>query len=101
MLLRGLAQFACELVKDCRGQESCLPDGVRSISRRGQTIEMGDLSETIRFDNEGTGIMLLDKALKQWGCDDGDMYAYFNPMLMDNPRVWEWWGIEPATPVGA
>jgi len=36
MLLRGLAQFACELVKDCRGQESCLPDGVRSISRRGQ-----------------------------------------------------------------
>lgn len=68
MLLLALAEFVGNIVKECQGQDSCLPQGVKSITRRGITMDVGDqFSETINFDDKSTGVPKLDIALRRWG----------------------------------
>lgn len=87
LLLRGLAKFACELVKECSGQESCLPDRVRSITRRGLTMDVGsELAETIDFDNDGTGIPMLDVAINTYGMAKQSTFAAFDPIAAQLDR---------------
>lgn len=103
MLLLGAAKFACEIVKDCQGKANCLPDNVRSITRRGLTMDVGEeLSETISFDNAGTGIPILDIALRRWGCDAQSLAAHFDPLAkLDEQyrRTWSFRGVLAPTPV--
>lgn len=65
LVVQAAADLACELAKAATGLDSCLPDGVKSISRRGVTM---DLAETITFDSDDTGIPTLNLVLKRWGC---------------------------------
>lgn len=98
MLLRGTALLAIELWKSCNGQANCLPAGVRSIQRRGLSMDVGgDLSETVRFDDGSTGISVLDLALRRYGCQDQTVAAFFDPL--SHLRAWTFTGVAPATPV--
>lgn len=99
LLLLGAAQFACELWKECKGQDSCLPDGVTSIVRRGLSMDVGSglSEERVNFDTGGTGVAVLDLAISRWGCKDNDAYAFLDPCETYND--WNWVGVTPATPV--
>jgi len=103
LLLRGAAQFACELWKECNGQESCLPDGVKSITRRGLSMEVGGglESERINFETGGTGVPILDLAISKYGCVDNDVVTFLDPCAGDLPGHWNFVGVTPASPVGA
>lgn len=102
LLLMGAAQFACELWKECHGQESCLPDGVRSIVRRGISMELGGLqSEQVDFETGGTGVAILDMAIAKYRCADNDAYAFFDPCHEDMPGDWTFVGVTPAAAVGS
>lgn len=96
MLALGAAKFVCEIVKDCLGKDSCLPDGVRSITRRGLTMDVGpQFEETINFDNKGTGVPALDFALRTYG-DCGDQFHVFDPLAKlhkEHQRVWSFRGV--------
>lgn len=102
MLLLGAERFVCEIVKDCQGKDSCLPDGVRSITRRGLTMDVGsDIAETVSFDNQGTGIPQLDFALRQWGAETSSVHAHFDPLAKLDEitrRCWSYRGIVDPTP---
>jgi hypothetical protein len=101
MLLLGAAQFVNEIVKDCQNKENCLPKGVRSITRRGVTMDVGDqFSETINFETKNTGVHQLDLALRKWGnCDEG-MVRILDPLRRlheKERRVWTFRGrLNPA-----
>lgn len=109
LLLEGAAKFVAEIVKDCSQQESCLPDNVTSITRRGisMNIDDGGFSEssTVNFDTEATGVATLDIALRQWaGCPKTPIRIY-DPITMcttNNERKsgWSFRPIWPPTPVG-
>ena len=95
MLLLALADFVGNIVKECQGQDSCLPQGVRSITRRGITMEVGDqFSETIRFDDKSTGVPRLDIALRRWGsCPPVDQgYDPLRELFEKERRVWTFRG---------
>lgn len=102
MLLLGAERFVNEIVKECQGKDSCLPQGVKSITRRGITMEVGDqFSETVRFDSETTGIPRLDLALKMWGdCEGGA--TILDPLRATHERqrkVWTFRGrLTPTQP---
>lgn len=102
LLLLGASKFVCEIVKDCQGKESCLPDGVRSITRRGLTMDVGpQIEETIAFDTKGTGVPELDIALREWSCDEQPVVAYFDPLArrdQEYRRVWSFRGVLNPTP---
>lgn len=99
LLLMGAAQFACELWKECHGKDSCLPDGVRSIVRRGLTMDVGGLNEEqIDFETGGTGVAILDLAISKYRCADNDAYAFFDPCHEDYPRSWAFVGVSPPGP---
>lgn len=103
ILLRGAGMLACELWKECHGQESCLPDGVKQIVRRGLTMEVGSgLEETINFETGGTGIEILDLALRRYGdCESEPVHAHIDPCEDDDPRSWHFVGVVPAGTVGS
>jgi hypothetical protein len=102
LLLRGAGQFVCEMLKECRGLDNCLPDGVRSITRRNITADIGpQFLETIDFDTQGTGIAILDTALREWGCSSLAVRDYRNPLdriHQQRRQVWTWRGKLKATP---
>lgn len=78
LLLHGAAKFVCEIIKDCKGEDSCLPDGVRSITRRNITADISSgFEESINFDTQGTGISQLDMALRTWGVTDANPISVF------------------------
>jgi len=102
LLLLGAAKFVNEIVKDCQNKESCLPQGVKSVTRRGVTMDVGsEFSETVNFDNKSTGIHQLDLALRRWGaCEGGAMI--FDPMrrtLERERREWTFRGRLNPDPV--
>ena len=103
MLLLGASKFVCEVVKDCQGKESCLPDGVRSITRRGLTMDVGpQIEETISFDTRGTGVPELDIALREWACGEQSLAAHFDPLARRDEqyrRTWSFRGKLLATPL--
>jgi hypothetical protein len=113
LLLLGAARFICEIIKDCKGEDSCLPDGVRSITRRGITADIGPgFEETINFDTSGTGIPLLDTALRTWNRRQNQPTTFFvDPIkrLEKNRNHrgkgcednWTWWGVLKPMPVGS
>lgn len=77
LVKRAAADLACELVKACKGEDTCLPDGVRSISRRGVTM---DVEETVTFDGERTGIATVDMVVGRYGCRSGDVWDIYLPL---------------------
>lgn len=103
MLLMGAAKFACEMVKECLGEDNCLPDGVRSITRRGLTMDVGSgLEETINFETGGTGIPVLDLALVRWGCKEQTIATHFDPLQKYDEiarRCWTYRGRINPVPV--
>jgi len=102
MLLDGAARFVCEMVKECQGKQSCLPSGVRSITRRGLQMDVaGEIAETINFDNKGTGVRILDIALRDFGCDNIPIRAHFDPLARtdeEHQRCWTYRGRLKPTP---
>lgn len=86
LVLKAAADLACELLKDCRGEESCLPDGVTSITRRGVSMNVDNSgpSETVRFDTGFTGVKTLDMAIELYGCkDEGEAHFVLDPLADD------------------
>jgi hypothetical protein len=73
LLQRAASDLACEMVKACKGQDHCMPDSVKSVSRRGVSMEF----EKIEFDGERLGIPSVDLAIKHYGCTDGDAWETF------------------------
>ena len=102
LLLQGGTKFVCEIVKDLKGLDNCLPDGVRSVTRRNITVDIGpQFEETINFDTQGTGIPSLDFALRRWGCDQVPVRASYDPMdglRQERREVWTWRGKLNPTP---
>lgn len=105
-LVHATARFACELVKEHKGQESCLPDGVRSITRRGLSMDVGGgLAETINFDTGGTGVPELDIVIREYQLRGFDVAAHFDPLDYGHHPYFGWKGWEfhhvwNPTPVG-
>lgn len=105
MLLNAAGRFVCEIVKDCLGQESCLPDGVTSITRRGLSMDVdraGGFDETvIQFDRDNTGVPLLDMAFRTWG-DCQQPFAFVD-LLAGREKYrtdrWSFREVWPAAPV--
>lgn len=92
MMIDAAARFACEIAKDCLGKESCLPDGVTSITRRGLTQDLTpEFSETISFDNEGTGIPILDIVLRRYGAGRQSTASHFDPLARLDERLRRSW----------
>jgi hypothetical protein len=74
LLVQAAADLACELLKAHKGEDNCLPDGVKTVSRRGLTM---DVQETVTFDGEKTGIATVDMAVKTYGPGRGDAWHAF------------------------
>lgn len=103
ILIQGASRLACEFLKEHKGLDNCLPDGVRSITRRNITADVGPgFSETISFDNQGTGIPILDLALRRYGRQAQPVRFSINPMdriLRSQRRKWSYYGkLQPTAP---
>lgn len=78
-LLRATADLACEYLKLCRDPDSCnLHDGIRTLQRRGVTLEFDPLVDG------NSGVPSLDRAMLKYGCQSYDFEGAWDP----NP-VWE------------
>jgi hypothetical protein len=73
LLRRAAADLACEFVKACLGQDTCLPDGVRSIVRRGVSMDI----EQITFNETGSGIPTVDMVIGRYSCAESDVWQIF------------------------
>lgn len=95
LLLEGASRFVCELIKECKGQDNCLPDGVKSITRRGITVDVSPgFEETINFETKGTGIPILDIALRDYGCPK-TVVKHIDPLAKYDQQAGLTWSYRP------
>lgn len=65
--IEAAGALACELWKDCTGQECALPEGTTKIVRQGITIEVNALAAHLLTGS--TGIVAIDAFLAAFGAD--------------------------------
>lgn len=73
-LLRATADLACEYLKLCKDPDSCnLHDGIRTLQRRGVTMEFDQLVDG------NSGVPSLDRAMLKYSCQSYDFEGAWNP----------------------